>query len=167
MRLHLCISFLIFVCSWTPSGFASPHHVFPSKGSTEVLSKSSDARLSKSAHDMATTRRSRPKRWLHANQNLFAINYYLGAGWSCYYNSLDFIYPGSAVAEEDLERFLSGVLSLAGAVWANQPDRTVRVASLGQLILKVTSNEPIPWQWIHGYLLGAVRPVQSPHLVAL
>lgn len=140
---------------------ALPNRVFPSIG-TEALFNSSKSSLSESGQDVAVTTKSRPKRISPHYRNLFAINQYLGFGWFCYYNALDLVAPSASVAQEDMDRFLSGVLSLAGAVWANEPDKTVRVAAIGQLIFKLASNQPIPWLWIHGYLLGAVSQPQSP-----
>lgn len=162
MRLCLCIYSLVLLCSWMTSVSALPNHVIPSTGSTEVLLNKSGSSLFESGQDVAVMTKSRPKRMSRNNRNLFAINHYIGFGWFCYYNALDLVAPPASFAIQDMEHFLSGVLSLAGSVWANEPDERVRVAAIGQLILKMTSNEPIPWHWIHGYLLGAVCLSQSP-----
>lgn len=97
------------------------------------------------------------------NRNGCARNHYLGMGWWCYYNTLDLILPVTMPAIEDMERFFSNVLSLAGDVWSLKPALNFYKVSMGQIILQMKSSEPIPSAWIHEYLKGAVCHPVSFH----
>ena len=90
------------------------------------------------------------------DRNRYAVTQYLGLGWFCYFNLLDIVTPLVQIAVQDMEHFFSTVLSMAGDIWANEPAQTWRGARYGEIILEMSSSAPIPWEWIHGYLIGAV-----------
>lgn len=89
---------------------------------------------------------------------MFAWNYYVGFGWWCYFNMLDVVMPLTPPAVEDMELFFSAVLSFAGNVWAQEPAKSIYRVTVGQIRLNMWSSQPIPFQFIYGYLTGAVCP---------
>lgn len=70
---------------------------------------------------------------------------------------------------EQMEHFFNSVLSLGGEIWANEPATTYRSALMGEIALKMTSSEPIMWEWIRGYLIGAASQIirLSPHISSI
>lgn len=156
LRIHL-FSFLVLVLSWSASVSAIPDHGPLSTRSPEGLSRSADRPLSDLRSDFAASKTSISKRSLRLNRDYFSVGYYVGLGWFCYFNLLDVVIPITRPAVEDMELFFSSVMSLAGDVWAHEPAKATRVAAAGQILLRLTSSEPIAWEWIHDFLIGAVR----------
>ncbi|KAL8829375.1 MAG: hypothetical protein Q9170_006192 [Blastenia crenularia] len=155
MEIRIHTFFLLFVSlSWIALIAARPNNVFPHIGhSTGLLRSSNHGRFDQSG-DASRPTASVSKRTLHPNR--FAVNTYVGLGWYCYFNLLDMIRPFDPVASDTLEQFFTDVLSLGGAVWAHEPAETYRAARLGQMALKITSSDPIQWEWIRQYLVGAI-----------
>ena len=90
--------------------------------------------------------------------NIFDVVEDLGTGWVVYYNVLDFALTTVVPSDSDLIHFYSGVLSLAGNVWAGEAPSATRGASMGGISLTLESMEPIPWDFIEWFLITAVCP---------
>ena len=82
----------------------------------------------------------------------------LGAGWIVRYNRLDWAFSNVIPPSNELIRFYAEVLSLAGAVWAQEPAQNFRQASLGGITLTLWSTGPITWNFLNWFLISAVCP---------
>ncbi|KAI4114873.1 MAG: hypothetical protein LQ345_004426 [Seirophora villosa] len=104
---------------------------------------------------VSISRSSIVKRVNRASRGMCFVTSYIGFGWFCYYNLLDVVVHPYLPAIEEMERFFSTVLSLGNA-WAEEPAATIREASIGEIVLRMTSSDPIPWEWILSFLEGAI-----------
>ena len=92
---------------------------------------------------------------IHHRYNVALI---LGAGWIVRYNRFDWAFSNVIPPSNQLMRFYTEVLSLGGAVWAQQPPQNFRQASLGGITLTLRSVGPITWDFISWFLISAVCP---------
>lgn len=151
---RICIVQLLLAWMLFAVGLSNP--VFSPIRSPWGLSRTSYYALFDPSDEVSISTTSTPKRYLSLNRRSFCMLHYVGFGWFCYYNLLDLVYHVDPPAIEDMVNFFSSVLSLAGSVWAEEPAANFREAAMGQMILKMTSSHPIPWDWIRSFLLGSV-----------
>ena len=95
---------------------------------------------------------------IEAIRHRFNVALILGAGWIVKYNRLDWAFSNVNPPSNELIRFYAGVLSLAGAIWAQEPPQNFRQASLGGITLTLRSVDPITWDFISWFLVSAVCP---------
>lgn len=161
MRLHTrtcSVLFLLVYC--IALVLALSNRFFPPTNHSPGLVRSSRNGYLNPSSDASPSRRTLSKRTT-LNRNLFYLNYELGFGWYCYFNLLDTVRPVGPLPVQHMEEFFSAVLSLGGAIWAHEPALSYRVATLGEITLRMVSSEPIQWDWIYHYLLGAASKING------
>lgn len=146
--VHLLLAWLLFAV-----GLSNP--VFSPIRPPWGLSRSSNHAELGVRDSVSNSRSSIVKRVNRASRGMCFVTSYIGFGWFCYYSILDVVVHPYLPAIEEMERFFSTVLSLGNA-WAEEPAATIREASIGEIVLRMTSSDPIPWEWILSFLEGAV-----------
>lgn len=155
MRLHSrTFSFLFLLVYYIAPALAFPNRFPHSINHSPGFVRSPSKGLPIPTIDASDSTTALSKRTL--NRELFRIHYELGLGWFCYYNVLDMVRPVGDLPLHQMEYFFNTVLSLGGALWAHEPALNYREATMGEITLKLISSDPLPWDWIHDYLIGAV-----------
>lgn len=161
MRLRTCPFFFFFLLVYCIApALALPSRFFPSLNHDQGFAQSFGNGQPDPSIDASNSAMILSKRVLTLNRDFFLVHYQLGLGWYCYYNILDTVRAVGDLPVQQMEYFFSTVLSLAGAVWANEPAENYREATMGEITLKLMSSDPLPWDWIHDYLIGAASTIE-------
>ncbi|KAI4170618.1 MAG: hypothetical protein LQ343_004850 [Gyalolechia ehrenbergii] len=94
-------------------------------------------------------------------RNVFAAVQYIGNGWSLHFRSLDICHTNVDFAASELLDFYNQVLAAALPAWSRQPPATAHGATLGDVSIHFRSDVPIPWDFIHSYLLAAIGQMRA------
>lgn len=155
MELHYSIYLFFLISLFNPiftlslRSSLSPRH--------QNLSPSLLARDNRiTATPSTPTRKILTKRDWRTMRNVFAAVQYIGNGWSLHFRSLDICHTNVDFAASELLDFYNQVLAAALPAWSRQPPATAHGATLGDVSIHFRSDVPIPWDFIHSYLLAAV-----------